>query len=198
MVQKDSEASAAQSRSRLLQAKEARKLVEQDAQLLANRIALLKVRCARTGDSEVASTRLARTATVHHEVMLRFWSTSLVGVMRMPQAEEERAWKKIQQTKKRAEEITKLREENEERVRERERFRQEQLEESRAVREARAHPKKDGSRSVRVSSWRLTTRAAEFLWTCHARDGLVYSCRVVNRSEPRRKRFVPKQRMQQR
>lgn len=60
----------------LAAAKEARKLVEQDAQLLANRIALLK-------------------------------------------QEEEKAWKKIRQTKTRAQEIVALRAENEQRVLER-------------------------------------------------------------------------------
>lgn len=59
--------------TRLLAAKEARKLVEQDAQLLANRIALLK-------------------------------------------QEEEKAWRKIEQTRSRARDILKTRKENEDKV----------------------------------------------------------------------------------
>lgn len=82
----------------LVQAKEARKLVEQDAQLLANRIALLK-------------------------------------------QEEEKAWKKIRQTKARAGEIVRLRAENEARVLERQAAAQELSQQQQEVIERHYHEK---------------------------------------------------------
>lgn len=74
----------------LLEAKEARKLVEQDAQLLANRISLLT-------------------------------------------QEEEKAWKKITQTRDRAQEILRLRAENEARVLERQQAAEELGQQQKAI-----------------------------------------------------------------
>jgi hypothetical protein len=73
---------------KLLNAREKRKQAEQDAQLLANRIALLKV---------------------------NMYGGFLLHLMFLQQ-EEQKAWRKIEQTKTRAQSILELRVENEKRM----------------------------------------------------------------------------------
>merc|ERR1719201_2492177 len=88
--------SQSQMQASLAAAKEARKRAELDAQLLANRIALLK-------------------------------------------QEEEKAWKKIEETRKRAHDITDLRSENEQKYVAKEQFYKQKWESIRAAQSANAY-----------------------------------------------------------
>lgn len=101
----DAQVSQAQIQANLTAAKEARKRAELDAQLLANRIALLK-------------------------------------------QEEEKAWKKIEETRKRATEIHELRAQNEQKFAAKEQFYKAKWESIRAAQQSNTH-NRDKSKAIR-------------------------------------------------
>lgn len=145
-----------------LQAVELRKQVEQDAQLLANRIKLLKV---VLGDGR---------CPLNAQLMwLHVWSVPV-------QQEESKAWKKIQQTKERAESIMRLREEHERRLDERA---AKKLEESSKVLEARDKrymSKEVKELSKKVGGWALPRRDGACARPSHAPAPACAGCSTLS------------------